>query len=64
MLLECGELYEYSVPSFPVISVELRRIKYESIMPNGKSTKMVDGFIREDASLNTIFQTNVAGERI
>ena len=59
MLLECGELYEYTVPSFPVISVELRRIKYESIIPDGKSTKVVDGFIREDASLKHSFPADI-----
>ena len=58
-LLECGELYEYTVPSFPVISVELRRMKYESIMPDGKSTKVVDGFIREDASLKRSFPADI-----
>ena len=57
--LECGELYEYSVPSFPVISVELRRMKYESIMPDGKSTKVVDGFIREDTSLKRSFPADI-----
>ena len=56
---ECGELYEYTVPSFPVISVELRRMKYESIMPNGKSTKVVDGFIREDTSLKRSFPADI-----
>lgn len=58
-LLECGELYEYTIPSFPVISVELRRMKYESIMPDGKSTKVVDGFIREDASLKRSFPADI-----
>lgn len=62
-LLECGELYEYTVPSFPVISVELRRMKYESIMPDGKSTKVVDGFIREDASLKRSFPGTLPFER-
>ena len=29
----------------------MRRFKYQVILPDGKSTKIVDGFIREDPSL-------------
>ena len=28
-ILQCGELYSYTIPSFSVITVEMRRIKYQ-----------------------------------
>ena len=28
-ILQCGELYGYTIPSFSVITVEMRRIKYQ-----------------------------------
>ena len=54
-VLECGDLYSYTVPSFPVVNVKMRRIKYQVILPDGESTKIVDGFIREDPSLQRAY---------
>ena len=48
-LLEVGEEYlEYVVPSFPVFSADLRRIKY---MRPTDDTTVYDGFIKDDSSL-------------
>ena len=50
-VVECGELYSYTVPSFSVLHVNIRRIKYETILSDGTTTMIVDGFIRDDPSL-------------
>lgn len=48
-LLKVGEdVIEYVIPSFPVFSVNLRRIKYTR--PTSDTT-LYDGFIRDDSSL-------------
>ena len=48
-LLEVGEeILEYVVPSFPVFSANLRRIKY--MRPTDDTTVYV-GFIKDDSSL-------------
>lgn len=49
-VLECDELYPYTIPSFPVITVKLRRIKYECIVGQDQK-EILDGFIRDDSSL-------------
>lgn len=48
-IIMCGELYSYRVPSFSVLTVHLRRIKYECIVDN--NSFLLDGFIRDDPSL-------------
>ena len=51
-ILGCYETYLYTIPSFSVITVIIRRIKYQCIQPD-QSTKVVDGFIRDDPSLDS-----------
>ena len=52
-VLVCGDLYSYTVPSFSVVTVEMRRIKYQLFLEDGQS-KIVDGFIRDDPSLQRL----------
>ena len=40
----------YRIPSFPVITVELRLIRYQGYLTDDQ-VKVVDGFIRDDPSL-------------
>ena len=49
-ILECGQLVSYTIPSFPVVTVNLRRIKYQGYLADGR-LKVVDGFIRDETSL-------------
>ena len=51
-ILGCYETYQYTIPSFSVVTVKIRRIKYQCILPD-QSTKVVDGFIRDDPSLDS-----------
>ena len=53
-LLECssGEPYEYIIPSFPVLDVKLRRVKYEVNIPHKDTTVVLDGFIKDDPTLD------------
>ena len=53
-ILECKERYSYRIPSFSVLTVLLRRMKYEVVMPNGDA-KIVDGFIKDDPSLQRVY---------
>ena len=39
-ILQCGELCSYNIPSFSVITVEMRRIKYQIGHHDG-STKLI-----------------------
>ena len=61
-VLECGELMTNSIPSFSVLTVKLRRIKYQcNVNEAGKpAVKIVDGFIRDDPSLNRLYPAEVA----
>ena len=49
-ILQYGELVNYTIPSFPVVSVRLRRITYQGYLSDDR-LKVVDGFIRDDCSL-------------
>lgn len=58
-ILSIGELRSYTIPSFSVITVELREIKYQCQLPD-KSVKVVDGFIREHPSLLRTYPTEAS----
>lgn len=49
-IIQCGDAVRYTIPSFPVLTVNLRRIKYQGYLPDG-TLRVVDGFIREHTSL-------------
>ena len=49
-ILRIGKIVSYTIPSFSAITVKLREIKYQCQLPD-KSLHTVDGFIREDQSL-------------
>ena len=49
-ILRVGLPFNYTVPSFSVLSVALRKITYEVIVDGRK--KVLDGFIRDDPSLD------------
>lgn len=48
----------YTVPGFPVLSVELRNIKYQFILPD-ESISVVDGFVHDDPSLKRTYPTEL-----
>ena len=48
-ILRIGKIYTYTIPSFPVLSVQLRHVKYQMIS-QGK-IGVFDGFMRECPSL-------------
>ena len=35
-ILQCGQLVSYAIPSFPVVTVNLRRIKYQGYLADGR----------------------------
>ena len=48
-LLKCGEtVIPYTIPSFSVLTVHLRKIKFQCFVP---AVKIVDGFIKDHPSL-------------
>lgn len=58
-ILECKDRCFYRIPSFSVVTVVLRRMKYEVVTPNGDA-KILDGFIKDDPSLNRVFPAEVS----
>lgn len=62
-VLECGEVIFYTIPSFSVLTVKLRKIKYQCNVPDATGNpvvKVVDGFIKDDPSLNRPYPAEVA----
>ena len=61
-LLECssGEPYSYIIPSFQVLDVQLRRVKYEVNLPSKDITVVLDGFIKDDSTLDGSYPTQIA----
>ena len=54
-ILSCAdEIHLYTIPSFAVVQVKLRQVKYQMQCdkPNSGRVISVDGFIRDDPSLN------------
>ena len=43
--LQCGVLYSYNIPSFSVITVEMRRIKYQIGHHDGSNKLWMDSFM-------------------
>ena len=59
-VLSCGtEVHLYTIPRFPVIQVQLRQIKFEMDSPDG-GVIQVDGFIKDDPSLNRIYPAELS----
>lgn len=61
-VLECGEVIDYTIPSFSVITVKLRKMKYQCNVSDeaGNSVfKIADGFIKDDPSLNRSYPAEV-----
>ena len=50
-VLKYGQVYEYTIPSFSVITVVLRHALVQTIEPSGQPV-LLDIFIREDKSLS------------
>ena len=44
-VLECGELISYTIPSFSILTLNVRRIKFHAGTP---TIKIVDGFIKNE----------------
>ncbi len=42
-VVECGNLYSYTIPSFSVITVTM------------KSTKIIDGFVKDTPSMKRLY---------
>ena len=57
-ILRIGKIVSYTIPSFSVITVKLREIKYQCPLPD-KFLHTVDGFIREDQSLQRSYPAEV-----
>ena len=54
-ILSCGtNVLLYTIPSFPVVQVRLRQIRFKLMKPDGSSIHK-DGFIKDDPSLNCIY---------
>ena len=60
-VIECLESYSYRIPSFSVITVQMRRINFEVEMSD-HSTKIFDGFIRGDPSLQRVYPAEISIE--
>ena len=45
LILQCRELYSYTIPSFSVITVEMRRIKYQVGLHDGSTKLWMDSFM-------------------
>ena len=56
-VVECGDLYTYTIPSFSVITVKMRRIRYECIVD--EATMIVDGFIKDTPSLQRLYPSEL-----
>ena len=52
-ILRMGLKFSYQIPTFSVISVDLRQIAIQLTSQNG-TVMLFDGFIRADPSLNTL----------
>ena len=57
-ILSIGKVVSYTIPSFSVITVKLREVKYQCQLPD-KSLAVVNGFIREDLSLQRCYRAEV-----
>lgn len=47
-----SEVYVYTIPSFPVFSVQLRRMKWQFVAEETGSTHVCDGYVRHCAEIN------------
>ena len=63
-ILECGEVLSYTIPSFSVVTVKMRRVKYQCNVSDEamgtKTVKVVDGFMKDDPSLDRSYPAEVA----
>ena len=50
-ILDVGVVFTYTWPRFPVISIPLRQITFQAILPNNKIVTY-DGFVRDDSRLS------------
>ena len=59
-VLSCSSaVHLYTIPSFPVVQVRLKQIQFQALKPDGSSIH-VDGFIRDDPSLNRIYPAELS----
>ncbi len=64
-LLECSAAFWYTIPSFSVLSVKLRRIKFQCFVPDDSgvaelpAVKIVDGFIKDHPSLDRTYPAEI-----
>ena len=59
-LLECKDAVQYTILSFSVITVDIRRVRYQALLDDG-SAIVVDGFMRDTEELNRrVFSTRIA----
>ena len=54
-ILSVGVSFEYGIPYFDVLAVELHQIKVERQLKDQVTTKRFDAFIRNDATLNCMY---------
>ena len=57
-ILSVGVPFEYAIPYFDVLAVELCQIKVERQLKDQVTTERFDAFIRNDATLNCTYPTS------
>ena len=58
-ILSVGSKFTYRIPSFPVLTVDIRHIVYQAVTVEGNML-LFDGFIRADSSLEPAKETPFA----
>lgn len=60
-LLECSkEPYDYIIPTFSVLNVKLRRVKYEVNIPSKASSMVLNGLIKDNPSLDRLYPVQIS----
>ena len=60
-VLSCStEVHIYTIPSFAVVQVQLRRIKYQLIKSLSQAVMALDGLIRDDPSLDRLYPAELS----
>ena len=56
-------MLSYTIPSFSVVTVKMRKVKYQCNVSDhgtGRDLSILDGFIKDDPSLDCLYPTEVA----
>ena len=61
--VSCKDVIEYVIPSFPVLSVRLRHMKYELKDDRSGSVMLLDGCMKDDESLRRTYPAHASIRR-